>query len=223
ADYRTYVTKRKPFRKARHCHVRLKFAREHQYWSDNDWKCVAFSDESHFEVLNRKNRSFVRRLRSEQDKPFNVRARAQGGGGCVSVWGCMTAEGIGPLTVYKGRVNGKKYIDMLNLSLPSFIKKRFKPGQKWYFMQDNAPCHTCKFSKQWFEKKKYKLMRWPAASPDLNPIENLWDYIDKKLTHHRLSTAHELETIIKKLWSEINPETCNKLVESMPRRLQSCI
>ncbi|CAF1140677.1 unnamed protein product [Didymodactylos carnosus] len=139
AGYRSYVTKRKPFRKARHSHVRLKFAREQQYWSDNDWKYVVFSDESHFEVLNRKNRSFVRYLRSEQDKPFNFRARVQGGGGCVSVWGCMTAEGIGSLVVYKGRVNGKKYIEMLNLSLPSFIKKRFKPGQKWYFMQDNAP------------------------------------------------------------------------------------
>ncbi|CAF1245583.1 unnamed protein product [Didymodactylos carnosus] len=148
AGYRSYVTKRKPFRKARYRHVRLKFAREHQYWSDNDWKCVVFFDESHFEVLNRKNRSFVRRLRSEQDKPFNFRACVQGGGSCVSVWRCMTAEGIGTLVVDKGQVNGKKYIDMLILSLPSFIKKRFKPDQKWYFMQDNARCHRCKFSKQ---------------------------------------------------------------------------
>ncbi|CAF1603936.1 unnamed protein product [Didymodactylos carnosus] len=66
-------------------------------------------------------------------------------------------------------------------------------------------------------------MGWPATSSDLNPIQNLWDYIDKKLTHHRPSTAHEHETIIKNFWSEIKPETCNRLAESMPRRLQSCI
>ena len=62
AGYKSYTTKRKPFRKPSHCSSRLRFAQKCSDWNFSDWKNVIFSDESHFEVFNRKNRSYVRRL-----------------------------------------------------------------------------------------------------------------------------------------------------------------
>ncbi len=59
ADYKSYTTKRKPYRKLNHCSSRLRFARKYSEWNFNEWKNIIFSDESHFEVFNRKNRSFV--------------------------------------------------------------------------------------------------------------------------------------------------------------------
>ncbi|CAF4766464.1 unnamed protein product, partial [Rotaria magnacalcarata] len=80
-------------------------------------------DESHFEVFNRKNKSFVRRLPSESDKPFNFQPRVQGDGGSINIWGIMTGKGVGPLVFYDGRMNGQSYIGVIEPVLLSFIEK----------------------------------------------------------------------------------------------------
>ncbi len=75
----------------------------------------------------------------------------------------------------------------------------------------------------WLKKKEINILDWPDTSPDLNVIENLWDIIDKKLTNYHPRTVNDLQQIILKLWSEISTETCQTLVESMPRRMETCI
>ncbi|CAF2023710.1 unnamed protein product [Rotaria magnacalcarata] len=67
---------------------RLTFARDHQYWT-TELNNVIWIDEAHFEVLSRKNGSLIRRLKSENNEPFNFVLRVQGGGGSVSVWECV--------------------------------------------------------------------------------------------------------------------------------------
>ncbi|CAF2781502.1 unnamed protein product [Rotaria sp. Silwood2] len=223
AGYRSYTTKRKPYRKPSHCSSRLRFSEKYSDWNFSDWKTVIFSDESHFEVFNRKNRSYMRRLPSESDKPFCFRPRVQGGGGSISVWGAMTAKGVGPLVFYDGRMNGKNYIDVIQNELLPYIKKNFDGSDPWYYVQDNAPCHKSEFSMKWFKKNKINLLDWPAVSPDFNVIENLWDIIDKKLTNYRLTNINDLQQAIMKLWEEIPPITCENLVRSMPRRMKQSI
>ena len=64
-------------------------------------------------MLNRKNGTLVRRLKSESNEPFNFVPRVQGGGGSVSVWGCISGGARGSLVVYSGRVNGPSYINII--------------------------------------------------------------------------------------------------------------
>ena len=141
AGYKSYTKKKKPYRKPIHCSLRFKFAKKYSEWNFNDWKNVIFSNESHFEVFNRKNRSYVRRLPSKFDRPFNFQPRIQGGGGSVSVWGLMTANGVGPLVFYDGRMNGQNYINVIESKLLPYIKKNFGPNDSWWYVEDNAPCH----------------------------------------------------------------------------------
>ena len=66
-------------------------------------------------------------------------------------------------------------------------------------------------------------MPWPARSPDISPIEHIWSIIDQKLLSQNLTNMFELEEAVVKAWNEIEPSTCAKLIESMPRRVQACI
>jgi transposase len=223
AGYRSYTTKRKPYRKRSHCSSRLRFAEKCSDWNFSDWKNVIFSDECHFEVFNRKNLSYVRRHPSESDKPFCFKPRVQGGGGSVSVWGAMTAKGVGPLVFYDGRLNGKNYINVIQGELLPYIEKNFDESDPWYYVQDNAPCHKSEFSMNWFKQNKINVLDWPAVSPDFNAIENLWDIIDEKLTNYCLTNVNDLQQAIMKLWTEIPIKTCEDLVRSMPRRMKKFI
>ncbi|CAF2057629.1 unnamed protein product [Rotaria magnacalcarata] len=128
--YRTKSSQMKPLRTPAHKKQRFLFAREHQYWSQ-EWNNIIWSDEAHFEVINRKNRTFVRRLRSEADQPFNFVPKMQGGGGGISVWGCMVGGARGPLVIYSGKVDGPAYVKIMEEALPSFIENAFESSQQW--------------------------------------------------------------------------------------------
>ena len=126
AGYKSNVAKRKPYRKPSHCSSQLRFAEKCSDWNFSDRKHVIFSDESHFEVVKRKNRSYIRRLPSELDRPFCFRPRVQDGDGSVSVWEAMRAKEVGLLVFYDGRMNGRNYIGIINHELVPYIKKRFR-------------------------------------------------------------------------------------------------
>ena len=223
AGYYSYTAKRKPYRTAAHKRKRLEFANGHIDWLPNDWENIIWSDEAHFELFNRKNRTFVRRLMTEIDKPFSFVPRMQKGGGSVSVWGCMTSAGTGPLVFYEGRVNGQAYIQIIGDALPRFIGAVFsKKSDNWLYMQDNAPPHKSKFAMKWFERNNIPVMQWPPSSPDLNPIENLWDMIDERLKKMHPKTLVQLKAMIKEIWADFEANTCKHLVDSMPRRLKQC-
>ena len=75
----------------------------------------------------------------------------------------------------------------------------------------------------WFRKTSIKLLELPPVSPDFNLIENIWDIIDKNLSEYHLTNVLDLRQAIGKIWSEIPVETCQNLVSSMKRRLETSI
>ena len=218
--YAGYTAKSKPIPSVAQKQKRVFFAKSHVNWLPDDWSKVIWSDESHFELFNRKSRTFVRRKPNENEMPFCFVPRIQKGGGCISVSGCITSAGVDPLVFY----NGRSYVQLIGDVLSAFINSQFgsNPGGFWY-MQDNARTHVPVFAKKFFEKNKIPLLNWPPASRDLNPIENLWDLIDDQLRTMSPKNLMQLKHMIEQIWVNFQPSTCKGLVDSMPRRLQQCL
>ncbi len=91
------------------------------------------------------------------------------------------------------------------------------------FQQDLAPAHTAKGTKSWFNNHGVTVLDWPANSPDLNPIENLWGIVKRKIRDTRPNNADDMKATVKETWASIPPQQCHKLITSMPRRIEAVI
>ncbi len=80
-----------------------------------------------------------------------------------------------------------------------------------------------KVPKSWFNDHGVTVLDWSANSPDLNPIENLWGIVKRKMRDTRPNNADDLKATIKATWASIPPQQCHKLITSMPRRIEAVI
>ena len=120
---------------------------------------------------------------------------------------------------YTGRINSRIYAEVLENNLIPSIDLLMLNDKPWKLQQDGATAHTAYYTKEWFNDNNIKTIPWPPYSPDLNPIENIWAWIDRELAKVQISTLGQL----KETWYRVLEAMCKNLVESMPRRVLSCI
>ncbi len=111
------------------------------------------------------------------------------------IWAAMSSAGVGPLCFLKSTVNAVIYQEILeHFMLPSADK--LYGDANFIFQQDLAPAHTAKGTKTWFNDHDVTVLDWPANSPDLNPIENVWGIV-KKMRDTRPNNTDDLKAVIK--------------------------
>ncbi len=138
------------------------------------------------------------------------------------IWAAMSSAGVGPLCFLKSTVNAAIYQDILeHFMLPSADK--LYGDADFIFQQDLAPAHTAKGTKSWFNDHGVTVLDWQANSPDLNPVENLWGIVKRKMRDTRPNNADDLKVAFKVTWASITPEECHGLIVSMPRRIDAVI
>ena len=90
-------------------------------------------------------------------------------------------------------------------------------------MHDITPSHAAKLVKHFLQQEIIDVIKWPAQSPDLNPIENLWHIIGEKVREREPTTLDDLWAKIEQEWKNITPDFCKKLVRSCGRRCSEVI
>ncbi|GFY13891.1 transposable element Tcb2 transposase [Trichonephila clavipes] len=98
-------------------------------------------------------------------------------------------------------------------------------GLQFLFMDDNAPCHRTVAAEQLSESEDIERMDWPARSPDLNPIEHVWDFLGRRLTARTLPpvTIRELRLALQDEWAAMPQQLIDTLILSMGRRCETCL
>ncbi len=211
----------KSFLKQKHHQKHLTWAKEKNNWTVAQLFKVLFSDESKFCISFGNQGPRVWRKSEEAQNPCYLKSSVKLPQS-VMIWAAMSSAGVGPLCFLKSTVNATIYQDILeHVMLPS-AGKLFKDAD-FIFQQDLAPAHTAKGTKSWFNDHGVTVLDWPANSPDLNPIENLWGIVKRKMRDTRPNTADDLKASIKATWASITAEQCHRLIVSMPRCIDAVI
>ena len=220
-QYQKGVSKKKPYLNMIQKRRRFLWAKAHLKWTVAKWKTVLWSDESKFEVLFGKLGRHVIRTKEDKDNPSCYQRSVQKPASLM-VWGCMSACGMGSLHIWKGTINAERYIQVLEQHmLPS--RRRLFQGRPCIFQHDNARPHTASITTSWLRRRRIRVLKWPACSPDLSPIENIWRIIKRKMRQRRPKTVEQLEACIRQEWDNIPIPKLEQLVSSVPRRLQTVI
>ena len=130
-------------------------------------------------------------------------------------------HGIGPLVLVDGNMDSDAYINILS--------NHFIPWVRNYpssvFQQDGAPCYTSSCSTWWMSTHGIQVLDWVAQSPDLNPIVNLWDHLNRQVRKRKLlpQTKQALIAVIQEEWRNIRLEMLRNLITSLPHRTDAVI
>ena len=92
--------------------------------------------------------------------------------------------------------------------------------QRELFQQDNATPHRARVTMDYLEQNNINVLPWPSKSPDLNPIEHLWNQLDKRVRQRQPppQTLDQLRQMLQQEWRTIPRNNVRNLIESMPRR-----
>lgn len=145
------------------------------------------------------------------------------GGGGVLVWAGVTAFNKTQLVMLDGNVNAQRYQDQVlaPVVLP-FMRRHLRRGT---FQQDNAPAHRARATAQYLRDNNIAVMDWPALSPDLNPIEHVWDALGRavRARPHPPTTIPQLRDALIQEWNNLPQQTILTLIQSMRRRCLACL
>lgn len=147
------------------------------------------------------------------------------GGGSLMLWGCMTWNGTGQACKIDGTLDSTLYCEILSDNLLGTAEYYQMDRDFFVFQQDNDPKHTSRQAKEWFSHHNVTVMDWPPQSPDMNPIEHLWYALKQRLLAYEEPPKgiHDLWERIQDEWLKIPVETCQKLISSMPSRIQALL
>lgn len=201
--------------------VRKRWAADHRMMTVENWSRVIFSDECSFDVINQPRTQYVRRglheritqQHTRQHRPFQQR---------LMLWGCFSSTGLGPLVPCWQTMNAERYITTLRDNLLPVVANLVPGNDHWRLVQDNAPCHKANVVTRFMEQEGIDVLPWPPYSPDMNPVENMWAILKRRVYSTTSVSKVDLLQKIQHVWAT-DPELqacCTTLVESMPKRVQ---
>lgn len=221
------IRARRPYKGAfmtrQHRVNRLIWARRVRRWQQRDWARVMFSDESRFCIYSNDGRQRVYRRVGERLAPNCILQVRPFGGGGLMVWGGICGDVKTRLVVIRGNMNAQRYRD--DILQPVVVPFMQQQPAGIVYQHDNARPHTAMLTQNFLNDANIQVLPWPACSPDMNPIEHLWDHLNRQVRNRPVPPVNlqELEQCLLDEWQRIPPNVIRRLTSSARRRVLACI
>ena len=139
------------------------------------------------------------------------------------VWGGICGGRKTRLLVLDGNLNAQRYIN--EVLVPEVIPFLLQNGPNLIFQQDNARPYVARVVNDFFNQNNVDRLPWPALSPDLSPIEHLWDELSRRIHNGnpQINTVAQLRQALVREWNNLPNPLVQRYVNSMRRRIQACI
>lgn len=157
--------------------------------------------------------------------PGNVLETVAYGGGSVMVWGCISVTCKMDLITILGNLNAVRYQQEIleRAVIPHFNNHPL--ATRPIFMDDNARPHRAHAVIQFMQQNATETLPWPAMSPDLNPIEHLWDILGRRVRQRDppVTILNELIVALHEEWNVIPQNQIQRLIRGMRRCLEAVV
>ena len=216
------MASRKPFLTERMRKKRISWCKEYAEKTEEFWNRVFFADETYIHVNMTGAMNRIRRYSSESRLSPRFTSSTVKYPLKILIWGCFSSSGIGRLYISKQTMNSERYLRTLeNFLLPSFRDSEITEP---LFLDDSAPCHRSVKVQNFKNQKSIETLKWPGNSPDLNPIENVWSLLKRKVARIPNTTERSLIENIIKVWNYgISKDYLQNLAKSMPKRIKEVL
>ena len=195
--------------------LRIEFAVHHLTKDESWWNDVIFLDESKFNLFGTDWRvMYVGRKPNTELRPQNFKPTVKHGGGHVMVWGCISFKSVGNLVFIDGIINRmNSYLKILKNNL-----KQSAEGAKDTFKlyQDYDSKHNAYKVRSFLLHNCSKAIEPPPQSPNMNPIENLWNKLDRRERQKPVSSITELKKRHLEECNKIGSNYTSKIISNMP-------
>jgi transposase len=222
----SFVKPKKPLLSKKNVKARLLFAKTHLDWTLDDWRRVIWSDETKISRFGSDGRHYGWKRVEEKLQPKHVKQVVKHGGTSLMVWGSITYDGPGYLTKIDSILDKELYKLILETDLVETMDWYGYEARKVIFQHDNDPKHTSKLVKEHLDNQDFTTIVWPAQSPDLNPIENIWSIVKLRLFRNYdrpPKGVHELWERIQEVWDTLTVDDCRNVIKTMHKRCSDVI
>lgn len=230
--YHRRVAKKVPYLTKAHKKARMAWARRYKGYREQDWRKKIWSDECYVYLGDQRGRIYVTRRPGEEFDDDCCVPKFSQSTVRVMVWGCIMRGRKGPIIVLEypggrgGGMNSVRYQQqVLDGVLKEFYMEVSKKESGVEFQQDGAASHTSKSTKKWFRDNKISLFPHPARSPDLSPIESVWNELKKRLRAlpHLPTSVPQLIQVIKDIWEELPLSDIDKHIITMESHVKAVL
>ena len=231
-----YVAAFKPYVDQQARDLRIAYAKEHAEDNQDMWRRTIFCDESILRT-NGVVKTWVSRKPHEKWIPECLAPRLFSTRKTVLVWAAIWHGGRSELKRFertefsgaRGGVTAMDYRNQITLGPLDEAWKDLRTLWRGYgvprILEDNCKVHTAAVNRDAGKKRRFNYLDHPPYSPDLNPIENAWSILKRELAklHTRPTTPDGLFEEAQHIWMGINQDVLNKMVDTMPGRMQMVI
>ncbi|GFW81416.1 transposable element Tcb2 transposase [Trichonephila clavipes] len=209
---------------SRHRRGRREWATQHVNWRRNEWSNVLFSEESSFPVHPDNRRIFIWRDRGSMNNPAFVHESVRFGGGEVLEYSGISIDGRTDLYINRdGPLTARRYRD--EILRPIVVPYAAAIRDDFILIDDNCRPHCANLVEDFLFEEGIVLMEWPVCSPDMNPIEHVWDALGRRVAGRQPTpqTLQELKRALLDEWDRIHLLLINSLIDSMPQRCSTLL